>query len=145
MPPLRETADIKALKKGLKDGTIDCICSNHNPHDEEGKKLEFVYAKPGVIALETTFAVSRTHLEKVLDIEELVSKLAIYPRRLLGLEVPVIAEGNEANLCLFKPDETWTCTEQDIYSKSRNTPFIGKKLTGKVLATMNNGKVWKRD
>jgi len=77
MPPLREKPDIKALKKGLKDGTIDFIGSNHTPEDEEGKKLEFVYARAGVIALETTFAVSRSQLNKTLDIEELIDKLKI--------------------------------------------------------------------
>ncbi len=144
MPPLREKEDIKALKKGLKDGTIDSICSNHTPEDEEGKKLEFVYAKPGVIALETTLATCRTYLEKTLTIEELVIKLAIAPRQLLGLDMPVIAEGNEANLCLFNPDKEWILCEKDLHSKSRNTPFMGKQLKGKVLATFNNGKASKQ-
>jgi len=143
MPPLRENNDIKALKKGLKDGTIDFICTNHTPEDEEGKKLEFVYARPGVIALETTFAVSRTHLNKIIDIEELIQKIAIEPRRIFGLNIPVIAEGETANICLFDPDKTWTFTEKNIYSKSKNTPFVGHELIGKILATMNKSQVWK--
>jgi len=145
MPPLREKADIKALKKGLKDGTIDFISSNHTPEDEEGKKLEFVYAQAGVIALETTFAVSRSQLDETLDIETLIEKLALTPRRIFGLEIPVIAEGEAANLCLFDPNKKWTFTEKNIYSKSKNTPFIGYELTGKVLATMNNGKVFRQE
>lgn len=142
MPPLRENDDIKALKKGLKDGTIDFICTNHTPEDEEGKKLEFVYAKPGVIGLETTFAVSRSHLTG-MDIDMLIRKLAIEPRRIFGLEIPVIAEGETANYCLFDPDKKWIFAEKDIYSKSKNTPFIGHELTGKIWATINNGQVWK--
>ena len=134
MPPLREKSDIKALKKGLKDGTIDFICSNHSPQDEEAKKLEFVYAQNGVIGLETTFAVCCTHLKKVLDIEELIEKLAIAPRRIFGLKIPKIEAGEAANLCLFDPDKNWTFTEKDIHSKSKNTPFIGHDLQGKVLA-----------
>ena len=145
MPPLREKADIKALRKGLKDGTIDFISSNHTPEDEEGKKLEFVYARAGVIGLETTFAVSRSQLIKTLDIEELIDKLAIAPRRVFGLEIPKIAEGEPANLCLFDPDKNWTFTEKNIYSKSKNTPFIGHELQGKIWATFNNGKVFRQE
>ncbi len=145
MPPLREKSDIKALKKGLKDGTIDFIGSNHTPEDEEGKKLEFVYAHAGVIALETTFAVSRSQLNKTLDIEELINKLAITPRRIFGLEIPKIAEGEPANLCLFDPDKNWTFTEKNIYSKSKNTPFVGHELQGKIWATFNNGKVFENE
>ncbi len=142
MPPLRENDDIKALKKGLKDGTIDFICTNHTPEDEEGKKLEFVYAKPGVIGLETTFAVSRSHLTGI-NIETLIQKLAIEPRRIFGLDIPVIAEGESANCCLFDPDKKWIFDKKDIYSKSKNTPFIGHQLTGKIWATMNKGQIWK--
>jgi len=145
MPPLREKSDIKALKKGLKDGTIDFIGSNHTPEDEEGKKLEFVYARAGVIALETTFAVSRTQLSKTIDLEELINKLAITPRRIFGLEIPKIAEGEAANLCLFDPDKNWTFSKKNIYSKSKNTPFIGQKLQGKILATINNGKIFRQE
>jgi len=143
MPPLREKSDIKALKKGLKDGTIDFISSNHTPEDEEGKKLEFVYARAGVIGLETTFAVSRSQLSKILDLEQLIDKLAITPRRIFGLKIPKIAEGEQANLCLFDPDKHWTFTEKNIYSKSKNTPFVGHELQGKILAVMNNAETWK--
>jgi len=143
MPPLREKPDIKALKKGLKDGTIDFICTNHTPEDEEGKKLEFVYAQAGVIGLETTFAVSRSQLNKTLDIEGLIDKLAIAPRRVFGLKIPKIAEGEQANLCLFDPDKNWIFTDKNIYSKSKNTPFVGHELQGKILAVMNNEKTWK--
>ena len=145
MPPLREKSDIKTLKKGLKDGTIDFIASNHTPEDEEGKKLEFVYANTGVIGLETTFAVSRSQLRKTLDLEELIDKLAIAPRRIFGLEIPTIVEGEKANLCLFDPDKNWTFTEKNIYSKSKNTPFIGHELQGKILATFNNEKVFRQE
>ncbi len=143
MPPIREKSDIKAIKRGLKDGTIDCICTHHIPEDEEGKKLEFVYARPGVIGLETTFSACCTYLD--LDLSAIIDMLAVRPRQILGLEVPSIAEGKPACLCLYDPAKEWVFTEKNIQSKSKNTPFIDKEFKGRVLATLNNGEIWKND
>ncbi|TAK43452.1 MAG: dihydroorotase, partial [Saprospiraceae bacterium] len=140
MPPLRGKDDLKALHKGLKDGTIDCITSNHTPLDTEAKNLEFPYAAFGAIGLETAFALSNTYLKGVLSTEQLVEKLAIAPRRILGMEVPEIAEGAAADLTVFDPEREWTFTEKDIFSKSKNTPFIGWTFKGKALAIIRKNQ-----
>jgi dihydroorotase len=140
MPPLRDKTDLKALQKGLKDGTIDCITSNHTPLDAEAKNLEFPFAAFGAIGLETAFALSNTHLKGILNTEQLVEKLAIAPRQILGLEVPEIAEGAPADLTIFDPEREWTFTEKDIFSKSKNTPFTGWNFKGKALAIVRKNQ-----
>ena len=138
-PPLRNKKDITALIKGLKDGTIDVICSDHSPEDEESKKVEFDRAAFGIIGLETAYAAVNTSIGDKLSQEELIAKLAINPRKILQLEVPTVKEGTEANLTFFDPKKEWTFTENDIRSKSRNTPFVGTKFTGRALAISNKG------
>ncbi len=140
LPPLRSKNDIKALKKGLKDGTIDFITSNHVPLEEEAKKLEFPYATFGAIGLETAFAVANTALGETFSLEDLVEKLSIRPRKILGLPMVKIAEGTLANLSLFVPDTPWTVTKEDIRSRSENTPLIGQELKGKVIGIINGRK-----
>lgn len=142
LPPLRLKADIKALLKGLRDGTIDVICSDHSPEDEETKRREFDDAAFGMIGLETCFAVANTALKNVLTIQEIISKIAINPRKILGLEIPLIKEGEYANLTFFDPDMKWTFEEKHIYSKSKNTPFPGTNFIGKALGVYNKG-MWK--
>ncbi len=136
-PPLRDMQDIAALRKGLADGTIDVISSDHSPEDTENKVLEFDHAAFGMLGLETAFALANTY--SGLSTEQLVLKLSIQPRSLLGLEVPVIKEGNKANLTLFDPELAWTFSGKDIRSKSKNTPFIGTSFKGKALGIFNNG------
>ena len=138
LPPLRTQKDIATLKDGLKDGTIDIINSNHIPLEEEAKKLEFTYADFGVIGLETSFAVANMHLSACLSLEQLIEKLAIAPRELLGIDIPTIEEGKVANLTIFDPEQDWVYEEKNIKSKSKNSPFIGQKLKGKVLGVINN-------
>ena len=144
MPPLREKSDIEALLKGLKDGTIDFIVSNHTPIDSEGKELEFPYAEFGTIGLETAFPMINQFLHKKLNINQLVQYFGINPRKVLGLEIPEITEGVVANLTLFNPDENWTFTEKDIFSKSKNTPLLGKIQRGRVDGVVNKGQYWLR-
>ncbi len=139
LPPLREADDITALKAGLKDGTIDFVTSNHVPLEEEAKSLEFANAKFGAIGLETAFALSNETLQKVLTINQLVNKLAYEPRKTFGITIPKIAEGEMANLTVFHPNTNWIFQKEHIYSKSDNSPLIGKTLKGKVLAVVNNG------
>jgi len=134
-PPFRSQKDIEALKKGLADGTIDAIVSDHNPHDEEAKNLEFDLADFGIIGLETAFASANTH--GGLSIENLIEKLTVNPRKLLRMSQVEIAEGSTANLTIFNPDLEWEFTEKDIRSKSKNTPFVGKKLKGRAVAVLN--------
>lgn len=138
-PPLRTKADMDALKKGLADGTLDAITSDHSPEDEENKRVEFDYAAFGMIGLETCFALANTYGN--LKLADLVKKLSINPRLILGLAAPKIKEKEKANLTLFIPNKEWKLEAKDIRSKSKNTPFIGKKLKGKVLGVLNNGKL----
>jgi len=143
LPPLRSKKDCTALIKGLKDGTIDVICTDHSPEDEENKKTEFDNAAFGIIGLETAFGLIGKHLSAHLSLAEIIEKIAINPRKLLQLESIKIEEGNTANLTLFDPDMQWEFQKTDIQSKSVNTPFVGKKLKGKVLAICNKGKFLK--
>lgn len=138
-PPLRTKKDITALTKGLKDGTIDAIVSDHSPEDEETKKVEFDRAEFGIIGLETAYAVVNTYLDNKISIEELVEKIALNPRKILQLDTPSVKEGEEANITLFDPTYEWTFTADNIQSKSKNTPFVGSKFKGKALAICNNG------
>ena len=140
LPPLREKSDIRALKRGIKNGTITLITSNHTPLDEEAKNLEFAYSDFGIIGLETTFALCNTFLSDTFNLEEMVNILTINPRELLKLPIPSIKEGEQANLTIFDPNLEWTYTEEHIQSKSKNTPFVNQTFKGKVLGVVNNGK-----
>lgn len=133
-PPLREQQDIVALIKGIEDGTIDTITSQHNPQDEECKKLEFDKADFGIIGFETLFAIANSVLTPKIGIEKVVSLLAEKPRQILGLQIPELKENAIAEFTIFDPTEKWTFTEKDIFSKSKNTPFVGTEFTGKVIA-----------
>jgi len=136
-PPLRTQKDVKALIKGLKEGTIDSISTNHVPLEDEAKKLEFLYASFGMIGLETTFALLNTFLAKQLPLELIIERLVYHSRNIVRLPVPKIEEGAVANLTLFLPNLKWTVTKKDIFSKSKNTPFIGQQMKGKVLGVVN--------
>lgn len=140
LPPLRSAEDRDALLQGLCDGTIDIISANHVPLEEEVKKLEFPFAKFGATGLETAFAAARTALGDRMSLENLVSCLAHRPRRLFGLEAPHIAEGRPANLTLFDPDCEWTVTDGHLHSRSHNSPWIGRRLRGAVLAVVNHNQ-----
>jgi len=140
MPPLRTAKDNKALIKALKDGTIDIITTDHSPQDEEHKKIEFDNAADGIIGLESAFGLLGKHLLPHLELSQLIEKIAINPRKILGINQATLTEGNTANITLFNPDLEWEFTKGDIKSKSNNTPFVGEKLKGKALAIFNNGK-----
>ena len=135
-PPLRTKKDMDALKKGLTDGTIDAITSDHSPEDVENKNVEFDYSAFGMIGLETCFALANTYSH--LTLSDLVKKLSIRPREIFGLPVPKIKEKEKANLTLFLPNKEWVFEEKHIRSKSKNTPFIGKKMKGFVVGVVNN-------
>ncbi len=134
LPPLRRASDQKALIQGLKDGTIDCITSNHTPLESEVKNLEFLFAEFGAIGLQTAFSLANSALHKKLSIEEIIEKIAFGPRKVLGLPMKTIAVGEPADLTLFDPQLEWTFEQKDILSKSKNSPLIGSRLKGKVTA-----------
>jgi len=140
-PPLRNKEDKEALINGLKDGTIDVICSDHSPEDIESKQREFDHAAFGIIGLETTYAVANTVLKNILSTEEIVNKISINPRKILNIPVPSVEEKQNANLTFFLPDLKWTFGEKHIRSRSKNTPFIGKEFIGKAIGIINKGQV----
>ncbi len=138
-PPFRSRADVDALWAGLADGTIDAIVSDHNPQDEESKNLEFDQAEFGITGLETVFSAIMTHNQQ-LSLDQLIDKLAIRPRHLLRLPSVTIAEGQTASLTLFNPTGTWTFAK--TLSKSKNSPFLGRTLTGRALGTVFQGQYY---
>lgn len=140
-PPLREKVDNDAIIKGLKDGTIDVLCSGHLPHDDESKNLEFDLADFGIINLQT-FGANLTSLSKSIDWDVLIDKVTIGPREVLKMETPSIEEDTKANLTLFDPERKWVLNENSNFSKSKNSPWFGKELTGKTIAVFNNSKHW---
>ncbi len=139
-PPLRGPETIKALVKGIKDGTIDVLVSDHRPEDEEGKKLEFDRAAFGMLGIQELGAMIQ-EISKQVDMGLLIEKITYQPRRLLGLEIPAIRKGQKAVLTLFDPSKKWFFDDSSNQSKSRNSPNFGKELTGKAVAVFNNGKV----
>ncbi|MGY5356119.1 dihydroorotase [Wenyingzhuangia sp. IMCC45467] len=134
-PPLRTQSDVDALIKGLKEGTIDFITSDHDPIDIENKKLEFNLALDGSIGLESLFV----SLQEILDLELIIEKLTTTPQTIFGLKTSTINVGEKANLSLFTTQGTGTFTLNNILSTSTNSAYLGKKTTGKVYGTYNNG------
>jgi len=140
-PPLREKEDNEALIKGLNDGTIDVLSSGHVPQDEESKNLEFDQADFGIINLQT-FGSQLASLSKWVAMESLIEKVTSNPRKILGLSLPAIDVDAKANLTLFDPSLEYTFSPGDNLSRSKNSPWLGATLTGKVVATFNNSRHW---
>ena len=136
-PPLRTEEDKEALTNGIKDGTIDFVCSNHTPEDKENKDLEFDLAEYGNISSQTAFSELITYSD--LSIEDIIQSITNGPRNVFHLETPELAEQNDANLTLFCPSAEWSFSEDKNASKSRNSCYLNKNLKGKVIGTINNG------
>ena len=134
-PPLRTSEDIQALIEGLKDGTIDAICSDHCPEDVEHKVLTFEQANFGIIGAQTVLPLA-LELQKELGLHTIIDALSHNPRKILGMACPTIAEGTEANLCCFSTSDEWTFNEESIVSKSKNTPFLNRTFKTKVWGTV---------
>ncbi|MFH1855664.1 MAG: dihydroorotase [Candidatus Omnitrophota bacterium] len=141
-PPLRAAEDVKAIKKGLADGTIDCIVTDHAPHAGSEKDVEFEYAPFGMTGLETALGISIKELVegKVLSLEELIKKFTVMPASILGLNKGSLEIGADADIIIFEPDTGWIFKLEDIESKSKNSPFIGRELTGKVSDVIVGGR-----
>ena len=139
-PPLRAQDDVDALLAGLKDGTIDAIVSQHTPHEVEFKDVEFEVAEFGITGLQTAFSLA---LKAGLDLSLIIEKMAVNPRLILNIDVPVVAEGQEANLVILDVEEIWAFNRKNNRSKSYNSPYIGHNLKGKVLLTCNNNQLYK--
>jgi dihydroorotase len=143
-PPLRTEEDKEAIINGLKDGTIDVIASDHAPHASEDKEVEFTFAPNGIIGLETEIGLALTELyhKNHLSIEEIIYKLAINPRKILNIPVPKIEVGEKAEFTIFDKDKVWTVDVSKFKSKSKNSPFDKRLLTGKPLAVINNNQMF---
>jgi dihydroorotase len=146
-PPLRTREDVDAIIKGLKDGTLDCIASDHAPHSIEEKEEEFQYAPNGILGLETEIGLSFSELfhKKILELKDIVEKLSINPRKILNIPVPKFDVGQEANFTILDTDIVWTVDISKFKSKSKNSPFDKKLLTGKSVAVINNRKMFYND
>jgi dihydroorotase len=141
-PPLREAADVAAIKAGLQDGTIDCIATDHAPHHLDDKDVEFNEAMNGIVGLETSLPLAlRLVTEGVLTLPQLVEKMALNPSRLLGLGRGTLQPDAPADLTVIDPGLQWTVTAEGLQSKSKNSPFLGQTMQGGARCTVVGGKV----
>ena len=142
-PPLREEKDKIAIIKGLQDGTIDAIITDHAPHAKEEKEKGLPSAPNGIIGFETALAATITNLvdKDLISYLDMVRLMSYNPARLLGIDKGTISEGKTADITIFDPNIEYIYEEKDIVSKSKNTPWIGKKLKGQVIYTIVDGKV----
>ena len=142
-PPLRKKEDMEEIIKALQDGTIDCIITDHAPHAKEEKEVELAKAPNGIIGFETALAASITNLvdKGYISYLDMVKLTSYNAAKILGIDKGYIEEGSIADITIFNPNEEYIYKKEDIASKSKNTPFIGKKLKGRVYYTIVNGRV----
>jgi len=142
-PPLRSASDVAAIKVGLADGTIDAIASDHAPHSLEEKQVEFDAAPPGMIGLETLLPVTLTQLVQpgTVTLERAIELLSTDPASILGIPHGSLAVGAPADVTVFDPDWTWEITEDWFVSKSKNSPFTGRNVQGRVTHTISRGEI----
>jgi dihydroorotase len=142
-PPLRTKKDVETIKKGLKDGTIDSIATDHAPHSVEEKEVEFDFAPFGMVGLETALGLVVTELvnKKILSWAQAVAKLTINPSRILNLNGGRIKRDFPADLTIIDPKTSWIVNPSQFKSKSKNSPFSGRKLWGRVCYTIVDGKI----
>jgi len=142
-PPLREPEDREAIRQGLRDGIIDVICTDHAPHHYDAKEREFDDAPNGIIGLETALGLAITELVKtrLLTLPDLIARMSSIPARIFNLPGGTLAPGAPADLTVFDPDLEWIVRPQEFHSRSRNTPFGGRRLTGRATVTIVRGQV----
>jgi dihydroorotase len=142
-PSLRTKADQEALIEGLVDGTIDAIATDHAPHAPHEKDREFAIAPFGMLGLETSLALIITHLVKpgILSLSQVIDKMSTAPARIIGVPGGSLTLGQQADITIFDPDETWTVDPTKFKSKSRNTVFAGTELTGRPTLTIVGGRI----
>jgi dihydroorotase len=141
-PPLRSERDRQALLEGLADGTIEVITSDHAPHCSYEKEVEFDFAPFGVIGLETELALSLEIVrQKTLGLSQLIEKLTVNPARLLSLQKGTLSVGADADVTIIDLERAWTYDVNESASKSRNSPFHGRKFQGKAIVTIVGGEI----
>jgi dihydroorotase len=146
-PPLRAKADIEALKEGLKDATIDAIATDHAPHTDAEKDVEFDYAPFGIIGLETALSLSVMELvdKKIISWSDLIMKMSANPSRILGLGKGTLGKGMPADIVIIDPDKEYVYRKESIESRSKNSPFINWKLKAKVSHVFVAGRMVMKD
>jgi dihydroorotase len=142
-PPLRTAADVESLREALRDGTIDLIATDHAPHHYDAKEREFADAPFGIVGLETALALVVTELVEpgIIDFATLVDRMSTRPARLFGLPGGTLRAGTVADVTVFDPKHEWTVEPGAFLSKGRNTPYAGRKLRGRTLATIVGGRL----
>ncbi|MBQ7477519.1 MAG: dihydroorotase, partial [Selenomonadaceae bacterium] len=146
-PPLRTKEDVEAVLEGLKDGTIDMIVTDHSPHAQEEKDREYIYAPSGFPGLETSLGVLLTdlyHAGKV-ELPFLIEKMTYAPARIFGFEAGCIEAGMPADVVVIDTELEWTVDEKAFYTKGSHSPFAGRKLKGRAVMTLVDGRVVMRD
>jgi len=142
-PPLREPEDREAVRQGLRDGTIDVICTDHAPHHYDAKEREFDDAPNGIIGLETALGLAITELvdSGLITLADLVLRMSVMPARIFNLPGGTLAPGAAADVVVLDPETPWTVRPEKFYSRSRNTPFAGRELRGGAETTIVRGQV----
>ena len=142
-PPLRNTKDRAGILAGLKDGTIDCIVTDHAPHSAEEKARPLEQAPSGMVGLETSLALALTELYHTgrMSLPEVLAKMTVNPAAILRIRKGTLGIGADADLTIFDPDEKWEIDPSRFRSKARNTPFAGRQVRGRVKYTIVNGRV----
>jgi dihydroorotase len=142
MPPLRSTRDRAALRLGLVDGTIDAICSDHAPVDDDGKQVPFGEAEPGATGLELLLPLTlKWAREDDVPLVDALARITTIPATILGIAEPSLAEGNVADVCIFDPGAPWVVRRDALASQGKNTPFLGRELEGRVRTTFREGRI----
>ncbi|MEO8384725.1 MAG: dihydroorotase [Betaproteobacteria bacterium] len=141
-PPLRSSSDRDALSRGVSDGTIDAICSDHTPHDDDAKNVPFGEALPGSTGLELLLPLTLKWAERAgVSIPSALDKISGSPARLLGIAAGSLAPGQPADICVFDPKAFWAVTSQTLRSQGKNSPYLRRELEGRVTHTLVNGKL----
>ena len=146
-PPLRSQSDVEAMLEGLQDGTIDAIVTDHSPHAEEEKDVEYRYAPSGFPGLETALGVLLTDLyhENKIGLPEIIAKMTSGPAKAFDLAAGTLSVGSAADITVIDPDFEWTVDEKEFYTRGTHSPFAGRKLKGKAVMTIVDGKIVMQD
>ena len=142
-PPLRQQKDVEAVLEGIKDGTIDCIVTDHSPHAQEEKDREYIYAPSGFPGLETALGCLMTALVAPgkLDLVTMISKLTAEPAKIFALNAGSLSVGMPADITVIDPELEWTVDEKQFYTKGSHSPFIGRRFKGRAVKTLVDGKL----
>lgn len=142
VPPLRALSDREALRAGLRDGTINAICSDHAPVDEDAKLLPFAEAEAGAVGLELLLPLTlKWATEMKIPLAAALAKITVEPARILGLDAGHLSAGALADVCIFDPNQYWTVEASELKSQGKNTPFLGTELQGRVKYTLVDGNI----